>query len=587
MLQLISNMNKVMSKRLTTIMLSIVILLGLLIRVYDLKGSPPSLYWDEMDVGYQAYSILKTGKDYFGNYPFLTVHSFADYRAPMLIYLTMPFVAFFGLDGISVRLPSALLGGLSILLVFLLVEELYKDRKTALIAALLIAFAPWNFQYSRIGFEAMLMLDFFLGGLFCFFKGLSNSRWFIPAAILFSLNLFTYNTVKLFEPLILFSFAAVYYRKVKLSRNLIIALVLFASLFLLNLYGTIFLKGGQRFSEISVFTDPQTSSQVDFLRQQSRSAYDEKTIPGEEPRILDKLIYNKLTLSLDSIIKNYFQAFSTEFLFVKGDPNLRHSTSYTGEFYRIEILTILAGLIFLILDFKKNPGKTLFLAAWVLISPFASVVTREGGNHATRLFLLFPALTIISALGVKQVLQIFSRRINLVLILLIAIVWMFSVVSLLNFYFGIYTLDSAKDFQYGFNEAVTKALDNKNSYDYVIIDNKGNSALMNYLFVSKYDPNLFQANLPGIKTRFFDFEGDKIDNIIMLKPGSRNWENIFNINLTDKKYLIIISAEQLGEQSPEKVSGIFTKNQKLIDIIRYKSGLPAFYVISSQIPEPI
>lgn len=578
-----------MSKKLTGIFLGVIIILGLLVRVSDLSKSPPSLYWDEMDVGYQAFSILKTGKDYFGNYPFLTVHSFADFRAPLLIYVTIPFVALMGLSSVSVRLPAAILGTLTILLVFILVNLLFKDRKTALIAAALTAFAPWDIQYSRMAFEAILLLALFLGGLICFFKGLTNPKWFILASILFSINLFTYNTAKLFEPITLFILGVIYFpnlRKILFTRNLIISVVIFSITFLASLYGTVFLNGGQRFSEISVFTDPQTSSQIDFLRQESRSAYDETTLLGEQPRFLDKLIYNKITFQLDRVIENYFQVFSTEFLFIKGDPNLRHSTSYTGEFYRIEILTMIAGIIFLLFNFKKDKQKTLFLFAWIITAPLAAIITREGGNHASRLFLLFPVLTIVSSLGLKQIYEMTFTKLeffplNKIIFSGIALIWIFGVISFLNFYFGAYKLSSERAFQYGFNEAVTKAIESKNSYDYVVMDNKGDTALMNYLFVSKYDPNLFQKNLPNMKSRFFDFDADQIDNIVMLKPGARNWEIIFNINLIDKDYLLIISAEQLEEQSPEKVNKKLTTNQKLLDVIRYKSGEPAFYVISS------
>ena len=133
-----------------------------------------------------------------------------------MIYLTVPFVALIGLSPLSVRLPEALLGTISIFLMFILVQQLFKDRKTSLIAALLFAFVPWSIQYSRIGFEAMSMLTLFLGGLICFLKGLINPKWFIASALLFALDLFTYNTTKLFLPLFgLFLFIIIFFESVK------------------------------------------------------------------------------------------------------------------------------------------------------------------------------------------------------------------------------------------------------------------------------------------------------------------------------------------------------------------------------------
>ncbi len=575
-------------------LLILLLTFSFIVRVWDIDSVPPGLYWDEMDVGYQAYSILKTGKDYFGNTPFLTVHSFADFRAPVLIYLTIPFVAVFGLTPIAVRLPSAILGTLTVLLMYLLTYQLFKDKKTSLIAALLTAFVPWNIQYSRMAFEAIAMLVFFLGGLICFFKGLVKPKWLILSAILFSLSLFTYNTTKLFVPIVILSLAIIYFRKLSISRPLIAAVIILTTSYLASLYGTVFLNGGQRFAEISIFTDPQNASQVDYLRHRSSSSYDNETLPGESPRFLDKLIYNKPSLQLDRVIQNYLKVFSTNFLFLRGDQNLRHSTSAFGEFYRFEIMTILLGLAFILINLKKRNKSdapldkvSLFLLIWIVTAPIAAVVTRDGGNHATRLFLLFPALTISSALGAKYLLSILSGKINKVFTIFITLVWVVSVVGFLNFYFGTYKIESVRAFQYGFKEAITKAIEEKGNYEYVVIDDKGDSSLMHYLFISKYDPARFQSEIKSINTRFIDFDADKVDNVIMLKPKSRDWENIFNINLVDKNYLLIISSEQLNEETPGNVTRKFTPNQKLLDIIYYKTGTPAFYIISSKVPKSV
>lgn len=586
-------MIKLMNKKVTYTLLGLIILLGLLVRVYVLSKSPASLYWDEMDVGYQAYSILKTGKDYFGNYPFLTVHSFADYRAPAVIFLTIPFIALLDLSPLSVRLPSAIIGTLSIFLMYLLVQELFKNRKISLIAALLFAFVPWSIQYSRLAFEAILMLALFLGGLICFFKGLKNSKWFIGAAVLFSLSLFTYNTTKLFIPVLGLALLVIYFRQLKISKILIISIVIFSLAYLLSLYGTVFLHGGQRFAEISLFTDPQISTQVDFLRQHSNSGFNEQIATGSSPRFLDKLVHNKLTLQLDNISQNYLKVFSTDFLFLNGDPNLRHSAS-TGEFYRIEALSILLGLAFLLLNLKTNKvgenknfeKNCLFLLVWVIISPLSAIITREGGNHASRLFLLFPSLTITSALGINYLFSILPKKVNWLVISSIFGVWIFAVLAFLNYYFGSYNLESARFFQYGFDQAVKEAVRKQSQYDYVIIDDKYDSALMNFLFLTKYDPATFQAGVKDMTINFSDSKADRIGNLILMKPGIRSWDNNFTINLIDKNYLLIVSSEQFNQETPELVYKKFTENQKLLGIIKYKSGTPAFYIIESKKPIP-
>ncbi|EKD95597.1 MAG: hypothetical protein ACD_24C00433G0001, partial [uncultured bacterium] len=50
----------------TLTILLLIVLLGGALRFYQLASVPPSLARDEVSVGYNAYSILKTGKDEYG-----------------------------------------------------------------------------------------------------------------------------------------------------------------------------------------------------------------------------------------------------------------------------------------------------------------------------------------------------------------------------------------------------------------------------------------------------------------------------------------------------------------------------------------
>ena len=57
-----------------------ILILALLLRVLRLDQLPPSLYWEEVAIGYDAYSILKTAKDHHGN--FLPVCIFMQQSQP-------------------------------------------------------------------------------------------------------------------------------------------------------------------------------------------------------------------------------------------------------------------------------------------------------------------------------------------------------------------------------------------------------------------------------------------------------------------------------------------------------------------------
>ena len=102
------------------------------------------------------------------------------------------------------------------------------------------------------------------------------------------------------------------------------AILIFALLSSIVVADGIFGKSGQRFRELSVFTNPTTAADVNVLRQTQQQSSGDAGV-GLQPRLIDKIIYNKLTLWGGLWLKNYISAFSTDFLFVRGDNELRHS----------------------------------------------------------------------------------------------------------------------------------------------------------------------------------------------------------------------------------------------------------------------
>src|SRR3990172_3286399 len=87
------------------------IALALFVRVYRVTQSPPSPYWEEVALGYDAYSILLTGKDHHGNpWPIVAFESFGDWKPSGYFYALIPFIKVFGLSVFSVRLLSVLAG---------------------------------------------------------------------------------------------------------------------------------------------------------------------------------------------------------------------------------------------------------------------------------------------------------------------------------------------------------------------------------------------------------------------------------------------------------------------------------------------
>src|SRR5258705_13126314 len=99
----------------SSILLVCIVLFSAVLRLYQLGAVPVSPDWDEAALGYNAYSILQTGKDEYGKSFPIILQSFADYKPALYMYLAIPTIALFGLDTFAVRLPSAIFGILTVL----------------------------------------------------------------------------------------------------------------------------------------------------------------------------------------------------------------------------------------------------------------------------------------------------------------------------------------------------------------------------------------------------------------------------------------------------------------------------------------
>ena len=153
-----------MKNKISLILLISILLIGSFLRIYMLSESPPSLDWDEAAIGYNSYSLYKTGEDEYGfKFP-LTLRSFDDYKPALYSYLTIPFIATMGLNEFSVRILSALSGISTILAVFFIAKRLFNE-KVGLTSSLFIAIEPWAVHFSRVAFEANLALALTLWGI--------------------------------------------------------------------------------------------------------------------------------------------------------------------------------------------------------------------------------------------------------------------------------------------------------------------------------------------------------------------------------------------------------------------------------------
>ena len=158
------------TKYMALVILIVIMGLGATLRVWRLGVDGRPLLWDEAALGYNAYSILKTGKDEYGIFMPLILKSFGDYKPALYAYAAVLPVGLFGLNEFSVKLPSAVSGVAIIGLVYLLVSELFdqKNKTIGVFAALITAINPWLIHFSRGAWEANMNLMLTLLGILTF-----------------------------------------------------------------------------------------------------------------------------------------------------------------------------------------------------------------------------------------------------------------------------------------------------------------------------------------------------------------------------------------------------------------------------------
>ncbi|MDP2860693.1 MAG: glycosyltransferase family 39 protein, partial [bacterium] len=242
----------------------IIVFFAIILRIYNLDKVPPELFGDEVDVGYQAYSVLKTGRDVYNQFLPSYFHSFSEWRAPLYLYATVPFIAVFGLNEWGVRLTAVFFGIISVVLVYLVAKQLFKSPAVSLTAAAFLAFSPWHLQYSRAGFELTLLLSLVLAGVYGFLRTKENKRWWFLTTVCFSLTFYTYSTAVLFVPLFCFFLWFIFRESARPGLKHLLPAMIILLPFLVNLISG---QARSRFETLSVTNlDQVTVNDLNFAR---------------------------------------------------------------------------------------------------------------------------------------------------------------------------------------------------------------------------------------------------------------------------------------------------------------------------------
>lgn len=539
--------------------LIIILLLAIFLRFFRLDYL--ELFGDEIDAGYQAYSLMETGRDYKGNLLPLYAHSFSEWRAPMMMYFMVPFIKIFGLNEWGVRTYSAFFGIVSLLGIYFLLTKLGIKKKISLLTLFLIAILPWHIQYSRSGFEITLMSSFIIWGLYFLIDYFNKHKFYklILTAILLSLSFYTYNTANIYVPLfILIVFGCrKLVNKEKIIKPVFKLLLMMFVLSLPILYQIFFGSAGNRFEKFSVFSnDGLISEIIDYRKQQNYS-------------LVSKVFYNKVVYSVRKIGANYLNAFSSDFLFGMGDVTFRHSLHKVGNLFWVYVIFLVAGLVSFIKNKKKNFGDY-FMLGFLIISPIPSSLTIDGYNHATRLFLMIFPLCYFAAMGFSQLLE-YKKIVGVILSLIL----FFEFSYFQYYYWNSYKKDSWRWWHYGYKEIMQLSAKYYGNYKNVYFDNSYEPTYPRFLFWNKIDPKtVFTVDDNPKGKAVKNYTGFCYEKYCFLNMGS-----LVDSNKLDKGVLYMISQSiNIGgdwDWSKNPPEGI-----KVLETVRDPLNNPLFYLVA-------
>lgn len=521
----------------TIIVLLAITFLGTSLRFYKLDQYPVQLNHDEVTQLYDAISIVKTGKDIYGNFMPIMFKSVGDYKSPFYTYTTSVFYMLFGGGELTIRLPGALFGTLMILAVFWFVLSLFENRKIALFASFFTAIAPFEIFFSRKSFENSAGILLMLVGfsiLLMHLKKRLSVRWVYLASLIFSFTVYTYFSHAIILPLILIVFIFIF-RKYFFPdwRKYILSLILFIILYLPIIVLTV--------------TNPDLSyrSKTVFIKQDVNL--------GEQIRFarignyfLDNLFENKVFL--DFSFTRYLFQFNPIYLFANGLDLTDQGILGSGPLYFFELPFLLLGIIFLLKQ-KSLSLETKFIFFWIIIGMIPSGLTFESFSPH-RVIMVFTMLNIISAVGFyyfmnnTSKLRVFTSKISLaILCLMIFLNFSF----FMHVYFINYPNEKSQNIQYPFEQISRFVWEQYNLVDSIVFDPLygvhapfiGTGAHYYLAYFGNYPPDKFQREYRDGKrereTIFGKFSIRKLDwrvdqnlknTIIIASPWSLPIDNI-------------------------------------------------------------
>jgi len=481
------------------LILFVVVLIAIFFRFCLLGKVPLGVNVDEVAEGYNAYSLLLTGKDRYGKVFPILFKTFDSYQAPLYTYLTIIPTFLFGLNQFSTRFVSAFSGVLVVVLTFFITKLLLgkENDKGAIsllphVSCLVVAISPWSIFFSRYATEASVGLVLCLGGLYFLLYSLAKPKFALFGFLLLALSTHAYYTERLLAIFITLLFLILYRKKVFANRRFYVAGgVIFV--FILGFHlATI--RGGA------------------FSRRLEQVSYFDNTSYQNFGSDFKKYKLGRVYFIGYQFVTHHLSYLSPRNLFFDPDPQGARSIPNLSVFYSVFVVFYLAGLYYIFWGKRDIKNKNLLILLF-FISPTVAALTGEP-FYTLRVFMFLWVVSVIISLGFVSIydaaksfkLRIFFGFIGILVVF-------FSLFDFYRKYFVLFRYERTNEFGY-LDTKLFEILKEYNNEDIIIDFSRRDIATgLRAAYYLRYPPRKFQEET-GKKflNHYYDSDAPVEDN---------------------------------------------------------------------------
>jgi 4-amino-4-deoxy-L-arabinose transferase-like glycosyltransferase len=490
-----------------------------LLRLPRLASLPPGVIPDEAMGAYDAFSIVRTGRDQQGVWLPLFPRSTAGLHS-LYQFLAVPSVALLGLGELATRLPAALAGVLTVALTFLLVRRDH-GCNAGLFAAALLAVSPWHTLTSRTGHEWVLLPLLAVAAVWLAARALAGQGSWLAAGLAAGAAPYTYTPLRLSLPLVYLGLALTRPRQViaqrpGLARGVALAALVAAPAMAFALSE----QGLSRLGVVGIQAGTRTEFVAEFARRYAASFWPAFSFSGAR------------------------------------EPEL-HRLRSTGLLYAFEAPLIVLGALRALK--QRRPDGLLFLC-WLLAAPLSVSIHKDAPDPILNLTSL-PAPQALGGIGAAAVLELVRRagRMRVPLLGAAALAVAIPVARMTLDLYRDFPVYAAPAWGHGVREAVAEAEARRLAYDDVVVDGSEKLIFSLILFYTRYDPLARQRDEAALTGRGY-----------RSRVGPYRIGSVAELSATAGRHLVWTSPRAARELFP---------GREALSVVRWPDGRPHYVLL--------